>query len=378
MAFNAMCTGNDMLYASEGGLIPESRLKIKAPKPSYIITSNIPKNSQEKYKVNFKPTKGIFFNLDLLPNWLDLALYSIPKKNGKRINAVHIINKCSTSKNPIMYDSSAILYCHENETDLLRIVPFLIDISIQMKCDIISFDYLGFGDSNTKPKNTSIYQDAEDIINFAINHLKYKIENLILFGKGIGSMSAIYLASMNDYHNCKSLILCMPIVTLTKIDVKTMRNISCKSLIIKEIDNKEEIEDDDIILLCREIPNEKEWLPIKKKKVEMSNKFQKMKNFLDYTDDDVYTRHRSKFILKLRDYVYSEDENMKKRIKLTGSIEESTDSETNLSLGHFDKMENKPINFDEGNEIKNEDKSDDKKLDIFNQTVVQIHNDDDY
>ena len=41
-------------------------------------------------------------------------------------------------------------------------------------------------------------------------------------------------------------------------------------------------------------------------------------------------------------------------------------------------MENKPINFDEGNEIKNEDKSDDKKLDIFNQTVVQIHNDDDY
>ena len=117
----AMCTGNDMLYASEGGLIPESRLKIKAPKPSYIITSNIPKNSQEIYKVNFKPTKGIFFNLNLLPNWLDLTLYSIPKKNGKRINAVHIINKCSTSKNPIMYDSSAILYCHENETDLLRI-----------------------------------------------------------------------------------------------------------------------------------------------------------------------------------------------------------------------------------------------------------------
>ena len=378
MAFNGMCTGNDMLLASERGLIPESKLKLKAPKPSYIITTNITKDSNDVLPVDFKPTKDIYFNLDLLPNWLDLSFYSIRNKNGKRINAVHIMNKCLMSKNPYIYESSAILYCHENETDLLRIIPLLIDISIQMKCDIISFDYLGFGDSNTKPKNTSIYQDAEDIINFAINHLKYKIENLILFGKGIGSMSAIYLASMNDYHNCKSLILCMPIVTLTKIDVKTMRNISCKSLIIKEIDNKEEIEDDDIILLCREIPNEKEWLPIKKKKVEMSNKFQKMKNFLDYPDDDVYTRHRSKFILKLRDYVYSEDENMKKRIKLTGSIEESTDSETNLSLGHFDKMENKPINFDEGNEIKNEDKSDDKKLDIFNQTVVQIHNDDDY
>jgi len=152
MAFNGMCTGNDMLLASERGLIPESKLKLKAPKTSYIITTNITKDSNEVLPVDFKPTKDIYFNLDLLPNWLDLSFYSIRNKNGKRINAVHIMNKCLMSKNPYIYESSAILYCHENETDLLRIIPLLIDISIQMKCDIISFDYLGFGDSNTKPK----------------------------------------------------------------------------------------------------------------------------------------------------------------------------------------------------------------------------------
>ena len=70
---------------------------------------------------------------------------------------------------------------------------------------------------------------------------------------------------------------------------------------------------------------------------------------------------------------------MKKKIKYTSSTGESTDSETNLSLGHIDKIENKKIYFEDEikiNEIKLEDKN--KKVDIFNQTEVKINNDDDY
>ena len=70
---------------------------------------------------------------------------------------------------------------------------------------------------------------------------------------------------------------------------------------------------------------------------------------------------------------------MKKKIKYTSSAGESTDSETNLSLGHIDKIENKKIYFEDEikiNEIKLEDKN--KKVDIFNQTEVKINNDDDY
>ena len=381
MAFNGMCTGNDMLYASEDGIIPESSLKIKAPKSSYIITTNITKNSPKIIPIDIKPTKPIYFNTKNLPNWLELSFYSITNKNGKRITTLHIMNKCLMSKNPYIYESIAILYCHENETDLLRLVPFLIDLSIQMKCDIISFDYLGFGDSNTKPKNNTILDDAENAINFALANLNYKIENLILFGKGIGAMPSIYLATMNEYHNCKSLVLCMPLITKDKIDIKTMRSITCKCLLIKEIENKDEIADNDMILLCREIPDEKEWLPKRKALPSLVNKYNGFRRFMEELPDDIYTRHRSKFILKLRDYVYTEEEKKKKKIKYTSSTGESTDSETNLSLGHIDKIENKKIYFEDANEIKNneikiEDK--DKKVDIFNQTEVKINNDDDY
>ena len=375
MAFNGMCSGNDMLYASEGGLIPESRLKLKAPKTSYIITSNIQRNSQQIYKVEFSPVKGFFFNKNSIPNWIDLSFYSLPKKNGKRITAVHIVNKSLMSNNPYMLDSNAILYCHENETDLLRLIPFLIDISIQMKIDIISFDYTGFGDTKEKPKNTTLLEDGEITINFILSHLKYKINNLVIFGKGIGAIPSIHLAVMNQYQNCKSLILCMPLIIRSKIDIKNMRSIICKSLIIYEIENKDEIETNDMIYLCREIPNEKEWFPIKKKRKEM---FQGFKRFMETSFEDIYMTHRSKFITKLRDFVYPEEENMVKKIKNSGSIGESTDSETNLSSGHLEKLENKNINFEETNEIKNEIKIEEKKIDIFNQSAIHIHNDEDY
>ena len=375
MAFNGMCSGNDMLYASEGGLIPESRLKLKAPKTSYIITSNIQKNSQQIYKVEFSPAKGFLFNKNSIPNWIDLSFYSLPKKNGKRITAVHIVNKSLMSNNPYMLDSNAILYCHENETDLLRLIPFLIDISIQMKIDIISFDYTGFGDTKEKPKNTTLLEDGEITINFILSHLKYKINNLVLFGKGIGAIPSIHLAVMNQYQNCKSLILYMPLIIRSKIDIKNMRSIICKSLIIYEIENKDEIETNDMIYLCREIPNEKEWFPIKKKRKEM---FQGFKRFMETSFEDIYMTHRSKFITKLRDFVYPEEENMKQKIKNSGSFGESTDSETNLSLGHLEKLENKNINFEETNEIKNEIKIEEKKIDIFNQSAIHIHNDEDY
>ena len=375
MAFNGMCSGNDMFYASEGGLIPESRLKLKAPKTSYIITSNIQKNSQQIYKVEFSPAKGFFFNKNSIPNWIDLSFYSLPKKKGKRITAVHIVNKSLMSNNPYMLDSNAILYCHENETDLLRLIPFLIDISIQMKIDIISFDYTGFGDTKEKPKNTTLLEDGEITINFILSHLKYKINNLVIFGKGIGAIPSIHLAVMNQYQNCKSLILCMPLIIRSKIDIKNMRSIICKSLIIYEIENKDEIETNDMIYLCREIPNEKEWFPIKKKRKEM---FQGFKRFMETSFEDLYITHRSKFITKLRDFVYPEEENMKQKIKNSGSIGESTDSETNLSSGHLEKLENKNINFEETNEIKNEIKIEEKKIDIFNQSAIHIHNDEDY
>ena len=360
-----LCTGDDMLYANEGGFFPQAKLKFKPPYSSYEITSNITKDSTNNLIVNFKPTKSIFLTKDLIPNWINATLYSLRKTSGKRINVLHLENKSLRTNNHFILEPCAILYCHDNETDLIRILPLLIDFSIQLKCDIISFDYMGFGHSKEKVKKISILEDGEETIKFSISVLNYKIENIIIMGQGIGCMTSIHLASINEYHYCKVLILCSPVFVSNAIDIKIMRSIVCKCLVIMESDNKDDLEDNEAINLCREILNEKEWIPSRKKKLE--DKFIGFKAFMENTKNDVYAVHRRKFILKIRDYILSdEEEKTKMKKKQASSCEDSTQLETNsnVSLG------NKNINFDDGN--------DNKKIENIDEKEIKLNNNDDY
>jgi hypothetical protein len=395
MAFNGFCTGNDMRLSSEGPKILASQLKLRAPKSSYEIISP-QKNNKNIQKVEYKPTKEIIFSKNNIPKWLDISFYSIPKKDNKKIISLHIINKCLTSKNPILNEPNLILYFHENETDLLRLIPFLIDISIQMKCDIVSFDYWGFGCSSGKPKINTILSDGEDALNFAISYLNYKIDNIILLGKGIGAMSSIFLASRLNYRNCKGLILYMPIIGKKIIDIKVMKSIFCQALLIMEFENKNEIQDNYIVNLCREMPNGKEWLPIRKQNKGIKNNFLPPNDEYDDTDD-VYYRHRSKFIIKLRDYIYPDKEIITRKRGKTSTVGGSTQSESNknlsiiiheqenyMSVGNNignqnefnikfiinEKNKNQIIENDNGNKIKNNRNYDD--------TEIEINNDEDY
>lgn len=103
----------------------------------------------------------------------------------------------------------------------------------------------------------------------------------------------------------------------------------------------------------------------------------------DINFDDIYFKHRSKFIIKLKDFVYPEEENIKNRKKGSSSIGESTDSDTDLSSSI-----NKVLNFYNVKENKNGDKCEEKIEDDFNNNKVnekmftepeiQINNNDDY
>ena len=238
MAFHSFCTGNDMRYSSECNYNQsiEEKLKLKAPKPSYEIITNLKKFGRYDQKVEYKVISNHNFDQKNIPHWIDLNLYSIKTSKDKNLVCLQIVNNNFSSCNPIIQDQNVILYCHENETDLFRLVPFLIDLSVQMKCDIISFDYFGFGCSSGKPKINTFMSNTETIINFILS-LNYSIENIILFGRGIGAICTIYLASRQDYKNVKGLILLEPVIDKCIIDQNAMKSILCATLLIQEIEN---------------------------------------------------------------------------------------------------------------------------------------------
>ena len=109
----------------------------------------------------------------------------------------------------------------------------------------------------------------------------------------------------------------------------------------------------------------KNGYPHEKKKLE--DKFIGFKAFMENTKNDVYAVHRRKFILKIRDYILSdEEEKTKMKKKQASSCEDSTQLETNsnFSLG------NKNINFDDGN--------DNKKIENIDEKEIKLNNNDDY
>ena len=204
-----------------------------------------------------------------------------------------------------------------------------------------------------------------------------------------------YLGKANN--NYKALILCMPLILKSFIDIKAMRSIFCPTLLIKEFEDKNNISGDEVINICREIPNEKEWLPIRKRDKEIKKNIlfvDPNSNNDDY--EDVYSRHRRKFIIRIREYIYPDKEMLtRKNNKSSTGGSTASDSNKNLyimspeidhqmSTDKIIRNKNIPNLILDGSDKKTKNqinmKKDNKniKKELFDEVDIEINNEEDY
>lgn len=326
MAFNGLCTRDELEILNNDSIVSyDTYLKLKVPKPSYEVLTKIKKYGSYYNKVSFKVTKEVQFSMDNIPNWIEVSLFSIKIWPKEQLIALHIKNKSLNCKYNDINEPNVILYSHENETDLLRLLPFLVDLSIQMKCNIVSYDYLGFGCSSGKANIKNIPYGGEEIMNFITAYLKYSIENVSLIGRGIGAISSKNIASSEGNRNCNALILVEPIFNCTETEQNDFKNILCPTLFIKEIEEEDEnnINVDQIVLLCRLISNEKEWFPKRKGRI-----FDQFCNSI-FENSDIIFRHRNKFFSKIRTYIHPKREKIELKRSRTVNSHPSTHADSN-------------------------------------------------
>ena len=313
MAF--ICSTDDYKFAYENNNsnnLISSKIQFNIPNPSYKVL----KVNKNDSKVEYEISKSNCYTKNNIPNWINITLFS-ENLNKDKSNLIYVLveNQIQTKillkekENASIEKRKLILYSHENGTDLFRILPFLIDLSIQIKCDIISYDYEGFGRSNGKASENSFINIYQYIIDIILNKFKYQIENILLMGRDIGVMNSIAIASRNKYLKCKGLILISPKISEKRIDINAMKSIICPTLLIlskKEENDGEEFEVNPIITFCREINNEKEWFP--KDKIIYDNQSL-------FFEGDFLLKHRKKFISFIREYMKSDsEENNKSRL----------------------------------------------------------------
>ena len=102
------------------------------------------------------------------------------------INALHF-----KAENP----KGAILYFHGNAGDLSR-WGTIAEGFVELNYDVLVMDYRTYGKSTGKLSETGLYRDAQYCYEFLLK--QYAEEEIILYGRSLGTGIASYLASKNS------------------------------------------------------------------------------------------------------------------------------------------------------------------------------------
>lgn len=186
-----------------------NQITFKPPDPPhYLITSResiLSKRGPQNSKCSFFP------NIPYIDfPWIEINCYQSKKTNTKNtIVIMHIKNKTIATQE----NKKTILYSHGSSVDLGSLYPKLIDISTVLKCNIVAYDYTGYGQSEGIFKEKEIYTDIEEVIDFALVNLGINVSQITVFGDSIGTVPSIHIASKPQYCGINGMILFSPIAS---------------------------------------------------------------------------------------------------------------------------------------------------------------------
>ena len=159
-------------------------------------------NTQHLTQFNFIPHK---FDSIIFP-WLTIRAFEIKKILSNQIVPVIYI------KNKNSFDSNyTIIFAHSPQHNIGQNFPFLIDLSSQLRTDIISFDYTNPEINNSTSLENSYITDLEQVIEFSVSKLKIEMNTLVLMSKSLGSISVLGVAAKEEFKAIKGIILLSPI-----------------------------------------------------------------------------------------------------------------------------------------------------------------------
>jgi len=88
-----------------------------------------------------------------------------------------------------------ILFSHGNAEDLGMIYDWFNDLARVLRVNIMAYDYSGYGKSSGQPCEEFVYADIEAAYNYLLTVRKIQPEEIVLYGRSLGSGPSCYLAS---------------------------------------------------------------------------------------------------------------------------------------------------------------------------------------
>ncbi|KAF5735032.1 alpha/beta hydrolase domain-containing protein 17B [Tripterygium wilfordii] len=117
-------------------------------------------------------------------NSLDVLL--VDTKRNNKIVAFYL-------RNP--YARLTVLYSHGNAADLGQLYDLFVQLKVNLRVNLIGYDYSGYGASTGKPSESNTYADIEAIYQCLQTEYGVSQEDLILYGQSVGSGPTLHLAA---------------------------------------------------------------------------------------------------------------------------------------------------------------------------------------
>ncbi|CAK74994.1 unnamed protein product (macronuclear) [Paramecium tetraurelia] len=179
--------------------LTKEHLSIISPKIKYYNTLQSveykqqlrnPKNQYQypSQEFNFISNELKAMEIDNNPG-LPISSYVLESQSGNLIASIYI--EFSDSE-------QIILYSHGNSTDIGLMFDTYVDIVMECKINLFSYDYSGYGQSTGYPTDINLLYDIESAYIFLIDQLQFEPRNIIIYGYSIGSGPSTNLASRHE------------------------------------------------------------------------------------------------------------------------------------------------------------------------------------
>lgn len=117
-------------------------------------------------------------------NSLDVLL--IDTKRGNKIVAFYL-------KNPLA--RLTLLYSHGNAADLGQLYDLFVQLKVNLRVNVMGYDYSGYGASTGQPSESNTYADIEAVYQCLETEYGVSQEDVILYGQSVGSGPTLHLAA---------------------------------------------------------------------------------------------------------------------------------------------------------------------------------------
>ncbi len=93
--------------------------------------------------------------------------------------------------------TKTLIYSHGNATDIGAMHFMQVVLAKGLKCNVVMYDYSGYGESGGVPLESNTYADIEAVYDYVLKNIVADAneKNIILYGQSVGGGPSCYLAS---------------------------------------------------------------------------------------------------------------------------------------------------------------------------------------